>query len=127
MRQSPAAFGLTAQKTLDILQLPFIAGRRFPVVVQRPIPMVLLVEDHRNFAVAVFGGRCSCCAGRVHARRCATTGAGMVETVQKTVEVSAVGACSWTRLLTCPVGHVKGCRGSAVAVHRLVCGSSPWL
>ena len=54
MRQSPGAFGLTAQKIVDILQLPFIAGRRFPVVVQRPIPMVLPVEDHRNFAVAVF-------------------------------------------------------------------------
>ena len=38
MRQSPGAFGLTAQKTVDILQLPFIAGRRFPVVVLRPIP-----------------------------------------------------------------------------------------
>ena len=36
------------------LQLPFIAGRRFPVVVQRPIPMVLPLEDHRNSAVAVF-------------------------------------------------------------------------
>ena len=47
-------FGLTAQTTVDILQLPFIAGRRFPVVVQRPIPTVLPVEDHRNFAVAVF-------------------------------------------------------------------------
>ena len=47
-------FCLTAQKTVDILQLPFIAGRRFPVVVHRPIPMVLPLEDHRNSAVAVF-------------------------------------------------------------------------
>ena len=54
MRQSPGAFGLTAQKTVDILQLPFIAGRRFPVVVQRPIPMVLPLEDQRNSAVAEF-------------------------------------------------------------------------
>ena len=54
MRQSPGAFGLTAQKTVDILQLQFIVGRRFPVVVQRQIPMVLPLEDHRNSVVAVF-------------------------------------------------------------------------
>ena len=53
MRQSPGAFGQTAQKTVDVLQLPFIAGRRFPVVVQRAIPMVLPLEYHRDSAVAV--------------------------------------------------------------------------
>ena len=47
-----------------------VAGRRFPVVVQRPIPMVLPLQY-------VLGGRCSCCARQVP----------MVQILQKFVEV----------------------------------------
>ena len=38
-------FGQTAQKTVDFLQLLFIAGRRHPVMVKRPIPMVVCSVD----------------------------------------------------------------------------------
>ena len=67
MRQSPGPFGLTAQKIVDFLQLPFIAGRRFPVVVQRQIPMVLPFRKTTETPQLQHlpGGRCSCCAGRV--------------------------------------------------------------
>ena len=80
--------------------------------------MVLPVEDHRNFAVAFFCLVVDAPVVQVVfiARRCATTGAGWSKQCRKlwmlfldmVVDVPVL-ATSW------------GSRGSAVAVHRLVC------
>ena len=66
-------FCQTAQKTVDFLQLLSSLVVDIPVMVQRPIPMVLLFSGPRDSAVAVRvrGDRCPCCAGRVPAGCCA--------------------------------------------------------
>ena len=52
-------------ETLEIPQLQFLAGRRVPFrAAKTALHGPALSEDHRDFAVAVHGDRCPCCAGR---------------------------------------------------------------
>ena len=55
MRQSPGAFGQTAQKTVDFLQLPFFAGSPISCCsAESDSHGLAFSEDHRDSAVAVF-------------------------------------------------------------------------
>ena len=107
---------LTAQKTIVILQLQFI-DKVFDVsVVQVQQVRVQSVrrQSSSHSCSSLLRGHC-----RAHARRCATTNGGWFRR-QKTVKSPQLVLLLDKGVDVPVLATSRGCRGSAVAVHRLV-------
>ena len=93
-------------ETVEFPQLQFLAGRLLPFrAAKTALHGPALSNDHRDFAVAVHGDRCPCCAGRAGSLPFRDVEAvSMVQPVWQSIEIRS---CSTRRMVDVPVVRVS--------------------